>query len=110
MPEDTMKPQDTVIYLLGELKGEVGSLKQSVDSSATSQGTFNASMQTEINHLKTALSDEAAARQTADADLESSVAVLQALRPMKHGWPNWLSAVAVAISTLFVIYTSIMHH
>lgn len=47
MPDTPMKPQDTVIYLLGELKGQVVSLQGSVDSSQSSQASINASIQTE---------------------------------------------------------------
>jgi hypothetical protein len=42
-----MKPQDTVIYLLGELKGQVGSLTESVNSSATQQAAVNAANEAE---------------------------------------------------------------
>lgn len=45
-----MKPQDTVIFLLGELKGGVSSLKESVDSSAASQALVN--RQNEDEHAK----------------------------------------------------------
>lgn len=51
MTEDSssapMKPQDTVIFLLGELKGGVSSLKESVDSSAASQAAINTANETE---------------------------------------------------------------
>lgn len=50
MIDDTptpLKPQDTVIYLLGELKGQVGGLKDSVDTSNLSQATINAANETE---------------------------------------------------------------
>lgn len=45
-----MKPQDTVIFLLGELKGGVSSLKASVDSTAASQAAINAA--NEAEHAK----------------------------------------------------------
>lgn len=45
-----MKPQDTVIFLLGELKGGVSSLKESVDSSAASQAQIN--LTNEQEHAK----------------------------------------------------------
>jgi hypothetical protein len=44
-----MKPQDTVIFLLGELKGGVTALKESVDSSAASQAVVNA--KNEADHV-----------------------------------------------------------
>jgi hypothetical protein len=45
-----MKPQDTVIFLLGELKGGVQSLRTSVDSSAAQQAVINAA--NEADHIK----------------------------------------------------------
>jgi hypothetical protein len=45
-----MKPQDTVIFLLGELKGGVTALKESVDSSAAQQAVINAA--NESDHVK----------------------------------------------------------
>lgn len=42
-----LKPQDTVIYLLGELKGQVGSLTNSVNSSAASQAAINTANEAE---------------------------------------------------------------
>lgn len=36
-----MKPQDTVIYLLGELKGEVRSTTQAVTAASTAQAAVN---------------------------------------------------------------------
>ena len=53
MPDDMqapMKPQDTVIFLLGELKGQVTSLKGSVDVSAASQAVVNTA--NEAEHAK----------------------------------------------------------
>ncbi len=107
MDETLMKPQDTVIYLLGELKGEVGSLKQSVDASATSQGTFNASMQTEIANTKVLINAEAATRAQADASISERVNTLETVRPTKHGWPLVWSAISALIATAAMLYSTI---
>lgn len=40
-PAPPMKAQDTVIFLLGELKGSVTSLHQSVDNNARAQADIN---------------------------------------------------------------------
>lgn len=45
-----MRPQDTVIFLLGELKGQVGGLKGSVDAANASQATINTA--NEAEHAK----------------------------------------------------------
>lgn len=51
-----MKPQDTVIFLLGELKGGVSSLKESVDSSAASQAAINTANEAEHAKFRESLS------------------------------------------------------
>lgn len=56
MPDTPMKPQDTVIYLLGELKGQVVSLQGSVDSAQASQASINAAIQTEQSNLRNEMS------------------------------------------------------
>lgn len=50
-----MKPQDTVIYLLGELKGQVTGLQGSVDKSSTAQATINADNETEHAKFRTSI-------------------------------------------------------
>lgn len=55
-PSAPMKPQDTVIFLLGELKGGVSSLKESVDSSAASQAQVNLANEQEHAKFRTEIS------------------------------------------------------
>ena len=52
MQDTPMKPQETVIYLLGELKGQVVSLQGSVDSSQTTQAGINATTQAALAALR----------------------------------------------------------
>jgi hypothetical protein len=49
-PSPPMKPQDTVIFLLGELKGSVASLQTSVDNNNLAQAAVN--QQNEADHAK----------------------------------------------------------
>lgn len=90
-------PQQTVTYMLGKLDGKLDALKQSVDQSATSQGTFNAAMQTKIEAVEKIATDNA-----------SDIKVLQALRPIKHGWPIlWGTVASVALAAFTIIYSLI---
>jgi hypothetical protein len=99
MSDESTHP--SVEYMLGKLDGKMDALKQSVDTSATSQGTFNATMQTAIDHVKVLINDE----------FSEAVSVLQATRPVKHGWPLVWSSLAVVVSTLTVVYeTLLVHH
>jgi hypothetical protein len=41
-PVPQMKPQDTIVYLLGELKGEMRSTRETVAASSNSQAIVNA--------------------------------------------------------------------
>ena len=52
MQDTPMKPQETLIYLLGELSGQVGSLQKSVDSSQTTQAGINAAVQAALVSLR----------------------------------------------------------
>jgi hypothetical protein len=63
-----LKPQETVIYLLGELKGQVGSLQGTVASSAASQAAVNLENKNEHAEFRKTLSahaDELTALRTA---------------------------------------------
>jgi hypothetical protein len=51
-----MKPQDTVIFLLGELGGKVTSLTDSVNSTAASQAAVNAANEAEHAKFREAIS------------------------------------------------------
>lgn len=56
-PSAPMKPQDTVIFLLGEIKGKVGSLKESVDSSSAAQALVNQANESEHAEFRRTISD-----------------------------------------------------
>jgi hypothetical protein len=90
--QDTpMKPQETVIYLLGELKGQVVSLQGSVDSSQATQAGINASVQTEIASMRRDI-----------GTLSSEVGVLKAQMPRRAPW--WSVAAGVAsIAAVLVV-------
>lgn len=96
--------------MLGKLDGKMDALKQSVDTSATSQGTFNAQMQTDLNATRTLITNESLERQAADSALSESIVGIQGKLPVKHGWPLVWSSIAVIVSTITVIYEGIVHH
>jgi hypothetical protein len=108
MSDESTHP--SVEYMLGKLDGKMDALKQSVDTSATSQGTFNATMQTAIDHVKVLINDESSKRQLAVGKLSEAVSVLEATKPIKHGWPLVWSSIAVVVSTLTVVYETLIHH
>lgn len=78
-----MKPQETVIYLLGELKGQVGSLQSSVDTSLATQASINSSVQSALTSLR------------------SDVDVLKAQMPRRAPW--W--SIAAGIGSIAAILT-----
>ena len=82
--ETPMKPQDQVIYLLGELKGQVGSLQSSVDTSLASQASINATVQNALTALR------------------SDVDVLKVQMPRRAPWWTVASGVA-SIAAILVV-------
>jgi hypothetical protein len=98
-----MKPQDTVIFLLGELKGGVSSLKESVDSSAASQATINTANETEHAKFRETLGIHATAiavmQDGQKVKQENKLTRLQAVAL----WAGAPAAVASAIGLLAYI-------
>lgn len=91
IPDAPMKPQDTVIYLLGELKGQVVSLQGSVDSSQASQASINAAIQTEQVALRNEVSM-----------VKQDVSVLKSQQQPRAPW--WSVAAGLgAIGALIVV-------
>jgi hypothetical protein len=98
-----MKPQETVIFLLGELKGSVTALQTSVDNSAQAQAQIN--KQNEADHDKF---------RTDIAGLNTSVAVLNDNRTsqrysMSERTQKWMvyagiPSVGVSVVTLFFMF------
>ena len=84
MQDTPMKPQDQVIYLLGELKGQVGSLQSSVDTSLTTQATINSTVQVALTGLR------------------SDVDVLKAQMPRRAPWWSVAAGVASVAAVLVV--------
>ena len=83
--ETPMKPQDQVIYLLGELKGQVGSLQSSVDTSLANQASINATVQNALTGLR------------------SDVDVLKAQMPHRASWWSIASGIASIAAIVVVI-------
>ena len=98
MPETPMKPQDTVIYLLGELKGQVVSLQSSVDSSQTSQASINAAIQTEQSNLRNEMSA-----------VKQDVSVLKSQQSPKAPWWSVVSGLA-GIGALITVTVQLFAH
>lgn len=98
-----MKPQETVIFLLGELKGSVTALQTSVDNNNQAQAAIN--QQNEADHEKF---------RTDIGVLTTDVAVLKdnrstqrySLSERTQKWMVYagLPGVAVSVATLFVMF------
>lgn len=54
-PEPAMKPQDTMIYLLGELKGSMAAVQTSLTQQASSQAAINAENRREHDEFRKTL-------------------------------------------------------
>lgn len=67
-----MKPQDTVIYLLGELKGEVGAMRGQLSANTQAQAAVNAENKAEHEEF----------RKTLEAH-SSDITTLKATQPVK---------------------------
>lgn len=93
-----MKPQDTVIFLLGEVKGEVSGLRSSVDASTSAQAAVNQANEKEHAEFRQALNDH-----------NLAIAVLQERSPQKSPWwaiVGGLSGVLAIVFTAFSLFTS----
>jgi len=93
--EPQMKPQDTVIYLLGELKGEVGSLRQSIDSHSATQTLVNAANDKDHIGFRKTLTEHS-----------ETLAVLNSRQPVRVHWTA-VSAILIAVAA---IATTIIFH
>jgi len=96
-PSPPMKPQETIIFMLGELKGSVSSLQTSVENSNQAQAVIN--QQNEADHEKF---------RTDIGQLNTDVAVLKDNRSSQRftvsertqRWMVWLGVPAAVVSTI----------
>lgn len=101
-PSAPMKPQETVIYLLGELKGSVQSLQQSVDATARAQADINKANEEEHAKFRTDI-----------AALATSVAVLNDNRTSQRfsaaertqRWMTWLGVPGALAASIALFFT-----
>lgn len=93
MTDVAMKPQETVIYLLGELKGQFVSLQGSVDSAQTTQATINATTQAKLDSIDLRINT-----------LNSDVHVLQSQQAPRAPW--W--SVAAGIASIAAVATVVI--
>lgn len=92
-PEPAMKPQDTIIFMLGELKGEMRALSATVESSQSTQAAVNASVVIELASVKASVGKHS-----------EDIAVIQSRIGPRLSWPLILSAlVSVAALVLAII-------
>lgn len=92
-PEPQMKPQDTMIYLLGELKGSVSALQSSVSQASTAQAAINAENKREHEEFRKTLEHN-----TLD------IAEVKATQPLKISpWSKAAVIVAVPASIVALV-------
>lgn len=97
-----MKPQETIILLLGELKGQMSSLQTSVDNSNKAQGDINKA--NEAEHAK--FRDDISALSTAVAvlnDNRSSQRFSTAERTQR--WMTWLGVPGALATSIALFFT-----
>ncbi len=92
----SLKPQDQIILLLGQLQGQVTSMQQSVETSASSQAAVNAANEAEHAEFRREL-----------ANHSSQLAVVTATAPQRAPW--WsiaagLAAVGALILTIVNLF------
>jgi hypothetical protein len=104
-PSPPMKPQETVIYILGQLQGSMIALQTSVDNNNQAQAAIN--QKNESDHEKF---------QTTDADLDKRVAVLEDNRlsqrytksELTQKYMTWIG-VPAAIASVIALGTMILN-
>lgn len=82
-PSPQMKAQDTVIYLLGEVKGELKALRETVTQTQTAQSEQNAAHERDHTEFRNTMSEHSTA-----------LAVLQSKVVPKTPWYAIVSGVA----------------
>lgn len=90
----TLKPQDQIILLLGQLQGQMTSMQQSVETSAASQASTNAANEAEHAEFRREI-----------AGLSSSVAVLQSNTSPRASWWNVASGFAAVGAVILATVT-----
>ena len=88
-----MKPQDTVIYLLGELKGETQAMRGQLSASAQAQALVNAENKTEHEEFRKTLEVHA-----------SDITTMKATQPLRVSpWQKAGVIVAVPASVVALV-------
>jgi hypothetical protein len=87
-----MKPQDQIIYMLGELRGQVGALQGTLEANASSQAVVNASHAAE--HL--------VFRQEI-AQLQSQMAVIDAQKKPPSQWWSIAAGVSALVAVIITL-------
>ena len=93
-----MKPQDQIIYLLGQIQGELKAVHVTIDAQNSRQAVINAANDSEHAEFRRELASQG-----------ESLAVLKASAPTRAPWWNVASgfaavaALIVAVVTLFSI-------
>lgn len=101
-PTTPMKPQDTVIYILGELGGKMTSLSDSVNASNSSQAAINAANETEHKEFRETLSIHG----TQLAILNDGKVTQRYTKSERtQQWMVWMALPASVISVAAIIYS-----
>lgn len=85
-----MKPQDQIIYLLGQIQGELKAVHQTVEAQNTRQASINAGVAADMATLENKVADHG-----------EDIAVIKASRTPRLTWPQVVTGIA-AIAALIL--------
>jgi hypothetical protein len=92
MSDIPLKPQEQIIFILGELRGQVGALQSGIESNIASQSKLNASHE----------SEHATFRHDISA-LQSQMAVIDAQKKPPSQWWSLAAGVSALVAVLITL-------
>ncbi len=92
--QSAMKPQEQIIYILGQLQGQFSSLQQSVETASTAQAAVNASNEAEHAEFRRELAAHG-----------SEIAVIKSNTAPRAPWWNVASGLAAVAALILAALT-----
>ena len=89
-----MKPQDQIIYLLGQIQGELKAVHATIDAQNARQAAINAETASELNDHRGKITDHG-----------EQLAVLNAVRAPRITWPQIVTGVAASGALILSVRT-----
>ena len=101
MTDAPMKPQEQIIYMLGEIRGQMTALQSAVENNATAQAAINAANQAEHASFRTKL-----------AEHDAKFAVIDSQRKPPSPWwsiASGIAAIVAVVVTLTAFLAPLVH-